>query len=107
MPVVLDPAGLLVAAFMLAFIAEGTTEYLFAEPLTKLTSATWASTATKYISLLVGVALAFGFGLDVLRVVAPGLTPVAPWVGVILTGVLIGRGSNFLNDFVTRFFVKP
>jgi hypothetical protein len=103
-----DSGGLIVAALLLAFLAEGTTEYLFATPLTRvLPNADTRSAVVRYIALAVGVGLAFGYGLDVFRVLVPGLTPVQPWVGVLLTGVLIGRGSNYLNDFATRFFVKP
>jgi hypothetical protein len=34
---------------------------------------------------------------------------VSPWpfVGWIITGVLIGRRSNFIHDFATRWLTKP
>jgi archaellum biogenesis protein FlaJ (TadC family) len=108
MPATPDMGGLLLAALLLAFMAEGTTEYLFATPLARIVAdAEWRTTATRYIALLVGVAVAFGYNLDIIAVIAPGLVPVAPWVGVALTGIVIGRGSNYLNDFASRFFVKP
>lgn len=52
-----------------------------------------------YLSLLVGVGLAFNYDLDLIAAldVAP---PTA--VGTLITGALLGRGSNFIHDVIAR-----
>ena len=35
------------------------------------------------------------------------LTSPWPWVGWVVTGILIGRGSNFIHDFASRWLTKP
>jgi hypothetical protein len=32
-----------------------------------------------------------------------GLVVPIPWVGYIITGLLIGRGANFVHDFASRW----
>lgn len=88
--------------FLMAFFVEGTVEYLFAQPMTKFVAdADTASQYLHYIALVAGVAAAFGFGLDLTRAI-PGLTATQWWVGPLFTGVVIGRGSNYTHDILTR-----
>jgi len=47
-------------------------------------------------SLIVGEFVAFGFGIDITEIV--GIPPVIQPAGLILTGLLLGRGSNFVHD---------
>lgn len=82
-----------VAILALAAIAEGLTEYIFGE---------WVQRWTKYIALAVGVLLAINFQLDLFAMLF-GLKSTIPLAGIVLTGVLLGRGSNFIHDFVSRF----
>ena len=35
------------------------------------------------------------------------LTSPWPWAGWVVTGILIGRGSNFVHDFASRWLAKP
>lgn len=53
-----------------------------------------------YIALVLGVVLAAGFQLDIFTAVAASIggDALTPWVGIILTGLAIGGGSNFLHD---------
>jgi hypothetical protein len=55
----------------------------------------------RYAACLVGVALCVLYDADLLGLL--GLTPPWPWVGPIITGLLIGRGSNWLHDFAGRW----
>jgi hypothetical protein len=99
----ITPAYLLLA-LILAFLAEGLTEY-FAGPFFK-----WLARLAKfpelgdlrYIAALVGIGLAFAYRLDLL--LAAGFQPSDPAIGHILTGLVIGRGSNYLHQFVDQFF---
>ena len=52
----------------------------------------------RYIALAMGVALAVAYDVDILA--AMGMTSVVPLVGNIVSGIVIGRGSNYVNDLV-------
>jgi hypothetical protein len=98
----MDPLAELTLILFLAFIAEGTTEY-FARPIlayfgTIDTSPMWL----RYVAMIVGVALSLAYRADLLLMV--GLEAIHPLIGVVLTGILIGRGSNYIHDLVDRFF---
>lgn len=92
----------------LAFVCESMVEYLFA-PLATMLKRTWPVwdeiQPLKYVSLAVGVALAFAYNLDVIYE-AFGFVAAWPGVGVVITGLAIGRGSNFVHDFWTTY-LKP
>ena len=93
----------------LAFICESMVEYLFASWIAQLPAKwKWVDELEplKYISLLVGVALAASYGLDIIYEVF-GATASWPQVGVIVTGLTIGRGSNYCHDFWSRYLKPP
>lgn len=51
-------------------------------------------------ALVIGVLIAVGAGLDLPAIVK---IPVAiPYVGMVLTGILISRGANFIHDLVKK-----
>ena len=49
-------------------------------------------------ALIVGVALTVGSGLDIFTLV--GISLKIPYLGMILTGILISRGANFIHDLL-------
>lgn len=49
-------------------------------------------------ALVVGIVIALATGLDVLTLV--NVPARIPAVGIVLTGILISRGSNFVHDLV-------
>ena len=49
-------------------------------------------------ALLVGLLLSIGTGMDLLE--AAGIKMYIPFVGTVLTGILISRGANFTHDIV-------
>lgn len=49
-------------------------------------------------ALVIGEILALGAGLDMLAIV--GVPLKIPYVGMILTGLLISRGANFIHDLL-------
>jgi hypothetical protein len=53
-----------------------------------------------YLSLALGMALAGCYRADLLWAV--GLSESATVVGVITTGLFIGRGANFVSDVISR-----
>lgn len=94
--------------FVLSFLAESLTEY-FARPLFGRkppaiegdppipVSPLWL----RYIAALVGITLALLYRVDLLALF--GLDAIHPVVGWIVTGILVGRGSNYLHDLVDRW----
>jgi len=52
------------------------------------------------MSISLGAAFAIFYRLDLLAVF--GLTTQVPVAGMVLTGILLSRGSNFISDFIKR-----
>lgn len=89
----------ILGAFVLAILIEGTLTYLFGE-----SNEEGHRPEIRYISLALGVVMAFLYQIDILASV--GVGSVWPLVGYITTGLIIGRGSNYVNDFLTRIREK-
>lgn len=49
-------------------------------------------------ALIIGLVLALGTGLDLMAMI--GVPMKVPYVGMILTGLLISRGANFVHDIL-------
>ncbi len=89
----------LTAILFLATFVEGTTEYLFG-------AYTKAQPYLAYIALFIGVLCSVAYKVDILAYL--GLTTTIPYVGSIISGLIIGRGSNYINDIISKFqIVKP
>jgi hypothetical protein len=56
----------------------------------------------RYIAAIVGILLAIAYHADLLALVGL-VSPWSPYVGYIVTGLVIGRGSNFLHDLADRW----
>ena len=106
-----DVAWKLALMFVLAFLAETLTEY-FARPFLKYDTLPGNEPPSngqrvvpafvlRYIAAVVGVAIAFGYRADVLAIL--GLPAVHPFIGYLVTGLIIGRGANYLHDLVDRW----
>ena len=55
-------------------------------------------------ALVVSMLIVFGTRLDILALL--GIETVIPFLGIILTGVLISRGSNFIHDLLVKLSNK-
>lgn len=105
---------MLAVVFALAFLAESMVEYIFGEPFNhfpKLESWKWL---LMYISASVGIILGFYYKLDLVYLIAyvagelaglPTTMTVTP-VGMILTGLAIGRGANYVHQFISEYLPK-
>jgi len=89
--------------FFLAFLAESLTEYLFGTPIDKVPTLKQYRWALMYVSMLVGVGLSFAYGVDLVNMIFGVATS---WVSVLLSGIVIGRGSNFLHELVSKYITK-
>jgi len=100
----------LVGTLILAAVVEALVEYLGRPIVARIYQAIGGEVpdslpALRYVAALVGIGMCVAYNADLLAIA--GLKSGVPFVGAIITGALIGRGANFVNDFVSRWFVKP
>jgi hypothetical protein len=79
--------------FLTIFI-EGFVEFIFA-PFTKL------KPYLGYVALSLGVVLSIVYQVDLLSLV--GVETDNSLISYIISGLIIGRGSNYVNDIVSKF----
>lgn len=84
------------AIIFIAIIVEGVVEYIkLASP--KFAASRWIVPVT----VLIGVGVAIAYNADLLAVA--GLTTPVPYIGNVLTGILISRGSNYIYDLIGKY----
>ena len=98
--------AILGVVFLLAFLTESLTEYVFGTPFDKYEKLKPHKWLLMYVSAAVGVGLAFFYRLDIVSLLGDVLAEqLAPsWVGFVLTGLGIGRGANWLHQVVQQYF---
>lgn len=79
---------------MVALIAESVWETL------KMTWQEGKVSIDRIGALVVALILCIGVKLDILALL--GINVTIPFLGIILTGVLISRGSNFIHDLLAK-----
>lgn len=94
-----------VAILILAVVVEAIVEY-FVKPAVKpdvepavaeAGRVDWRSLVLRYSAAVIAVGLCIVYACDLLTMA--GLSSPYPVVGRIVTGLLIARGANFVNDF--------
>lgn len=83
----------IMSLLMLAAIAEAVWETL------KMTWQEGKRAADKIGAVVVGLVLAIGSGADLMKMVGVPMDGI-PYAGMVLTGILISRGSNFVHDLL-------
>ena len=96
----MEATSLGVSVFLLATLIEGFTEYALAD----LADKAGAKRVLKYVPLALGVLAAVAYKVDILA--SLGVVSSVPFVGSVVSGLIIGRGSNYVNDIVSRFREK-
>ena len=94
---------------VLAAVAEALVEHLFAPIIDARAEdkvitpgrMDWRPLVLRYTSVFLSVLLTIVYRADLLLLL--NLSPPWPWVGWVITGLLIGRGSNFIHDFASRW----
>ena len=101
-----DVATLVSALVLCAWVIESLVEFLVAS---------WVPEGENREFILqaagasIGVVLAVAFGLNILSAVLsgfglePAMPEVAYWVGVVMTGLLLGRGAQWWHDSLTKW----
>lgn len=99
----MELAKVLGLSFALATLVEGMVEYVLGTIFDKLYWQKYAW-ALMYVSLAAGIGLSLYYRIDLLALIAD--QPVT-LVGQLLTGLVIGRGANYLHDFISAHILKP
>jgi hypothetical protein len=106
------PAGELTVILIFAILVEMLVEY-FVNPLLPSTSRfppgaalpLWTTLPyARYAAAIAGVALAIYYQLDVLSMLFPQYVP--DYVGMVLSGLVISRGANYVHDWIADPLVK-
>ena len=80
--------------FALAMIVEGIVEFV------KLAVPKLKGVLVIPLTIALGIAVCIFYGCDLLAVI--GLVSPVPYVGNVLTGIIIARGSNYLYDLIGK-----
>lgn len=83
----------LIGIFLLATLVEGLVNYLFA------TQDGYSRPWLKYVALGLGVVAAIAYKVDIPAMA--GLVSPMPYVSYVVSGLILGRGSNYLHDVLT------
>ncbi len=51
-------------------------------------------------ALVIGLLIAFGSGIDIAELM--GIHMKLPYLGIVLTGILISRGANWMHDWIGK-----
>ena len=98
----MDPIMFALMMFFGFMATEGAVEYVFGTLFDKVASLTPFKWALMYVSLAVGIFLAFYYALDVVTLFGLDATP----VGTVLTGIVMGRGANFVSEVWQKYISK-
>ena len=67
-------------------------------------SGAWKQTVSRLSAMIGGVAVCFAANADLFSEM--GLAFAWPWLGQLLTGLLISRGANYVSDFMQKIADK-
>lgn len=99
--------GLAVMTLILAVIVEGFVEYFVGLPFQKIPTLNKYSWLLAYVSLVLGEIVAFYFSIDILFLISEYALG-SEWLitpgGIFITGVCIGRGSNYVHQILSKWF---
>lgn len=92
----------------LAFLVESMVEYFVGEIANHVPAAGPYKWLIMYVAAMIGILAAFIYKLDIINMLADFLgTQFSTTVfGMVFTGLVIGRGANFVHDLWQKFFVK-
>lgn len=108
MPALEFQSEIVIGIFFLSVFVEGLIKYVF-DVLSGVEDNTGTAPSprllkikpyTHFVALLLGVVLAIAYKIDIPALF--GLTAVHSVIGYIISGVIIGRGSNYANDLISK-----
>lgn len=100
--------GILAILLALAFFVETLVEFIFGTLFDRIPALTPHKWTLQYIAVVVGLVGTFHYGIDLLAILSEVVkaNPVIPvsWYGIGITGIAVGKGSNYLHQFISQFF---
>lgn len=106
MSILLILAIVLFIAFLVETLVEFVTAPVF-DHVPKLQPFKWV---IMYVAIAVAMFASFLYRLDLVFMLANflGVSEIPQTIfGIVITGIAIGKGSNYLHDLIKKFFVKP
>lgn len=107
---------LIAVSLALSLFVEGAVEYFLGTPFEQIPALKNAKWALIYAGPIVGIGLSYYWQLDLVAAIATVIANLVKaedfvWaispVGFIVTGIAIGRGSNYLHDWLQKSLKKP
>lgn len=98
--------GAIALTLVLSFLVESMIEYFLGTPMDKIEVLKPFRWLLMYAAPAAAVPIAFHYQLDLIAWIARLAgweVPVTP-VGIVLTGLVIGRGANYAHQFVSKYF---
>lgn len=100
--------GILVVIFAVAFLVETLVEFLFGTLFDKVPRLTKYKWTLMYVAIVIGLIGTFHYRFDLIAILGQ-FTKASPpimvsWYGEMITGIAIGKGSNYLHQFISKFF---
>ena len=105
----MQTAGALTIVLMFAVLVEMFVEYFVAPAIPKPTdpaAPTWYERLPwkRYAAAGAAIAISLWYQLDVIALLFPGYA--ASYIGMILTGLVVSRGANYVHDWIANPIVK-
>jgi len=105
-----ESMAILAVILLLAFLVEGLVEYFFGTLFDQVAGLRQWRWLMLYLAAGVGVFGCLYYRFDLIHLRAefldvPGGLQVST-LGMVLTGLAVGRGANYLHDLVGRFFLR-
>jgi len=85
-----------IGIFFLATLIEGLIKYLFGEAKPSESGEVKERGYLRYVSLVLGIGAAVAYRVDIPAML--GLVSSYSLVGFVVSGLIIGRGANYVND---------
>ena len=104
----MEVIGTLGVILFMAFLVEGMVEYFFGEIANHVPALEQWKWLLMYVAAGVGVAAAFIYQFDLIALIASWLEVelnASPF-GIVLTGLAIGRGANYIHQIISTYFPK-
>jgi len=105
MEVIIGTLGIIL---FMAFLVEGMVEYFFGEIANHVPALEQWKWLLMYVAAAVGIVAAFIYQFDLIALIASWLEVelnASPF-GIVLTGLAIGRGANYIHQIISTYFPK-
>lgn len=104
-----EAAAVVLVTGLFAFLIESMTEYLFGILVDCFPKLDPGRKALPFIPLFLGVMVMFYYNIDLVAVMV-NLLPEQHMennpIGIVFTGMMVGRGANFIHQLMSTYFPK-